>query len=104
MDISNEHLEIRRKSGRAINRAQDVYDQLLLAYSFIGYHEFSVGHHWKLAQDSFKDLAECLGYRVEKIEGEAEQPLKHTVITEREVYSSELADALTLGFSQRESL
>ena len=85
MDLSKEHLEIRERSRRAKYRAQELHEQLLLAASFAGYHAFSVGYHWELAEDQFKELAANMGYRVEKIEGE-KQPPEPVVITDRETY------------------
>jgi hypothetical protein len=102
MPISEEQMEIRRLASTAKYRAHDLQEQLLLAYHFIGYHDFSVNYHWKLALEKLASLASALGYRIEKIQPE-KAAAEAVVITEREVYNSDFGDALSLGFSQRES-
>lgn len=85
------------------HQAQEIAQLMTAAYWSTpkdGHRNFLV----KQVHVEFAELAEALGYRVEKIEEEAEKPAEPVVITEREVYTSDFADALTLGFSQRESL
>jgi hypothetical protein len=85
------------------HQAQEIAQLMTAAYwSTVkdGHRNFLV----KQVHVEFAKLAEALGYRVEKITEEADKPAEPVVITEREVYTSDMADAFTLGFSQRESL
>jgi len=96
--------KIAKSAQQARYTAEALRDELMLSQLFYGYDDFSVAYHWHLAHEKFEKLAERMGYRVEKITEEADKPAEPVVITEREVYSSDMPDAITLGFSQRESL
>jgi hypothetical protein len=82
--------------------AREIAECLHVAYWLDGENDSARDHHVHRAHDEFAKLAGLLGYRIEKIQPE-KAAAEAVVITEREVYSSDFGDVLSLGFSQRES-
>lgn len=88
--------DVKHLKGR--HEAMEIIEHCNVAYWMDGVCDITRDYHLRRKHEQFAELAAGLGYRIEKIEEEAEKPAEPVVITHRERYVSEFSPEIRDAF------